>query len=214
MANLNISDLPPLSGFPDDDALLIVQQGAGTFRVTGAQLRAAYGGSGGGSGGITDIQPGQGIAVDETDPAIPVVSANLEAGANVTFTAGAAPNSIRISASGGGGGGSGQVTFVQIAKVAPGSTLTGAEVNTAGATPFVISNQANLDLLLDDMVGTFLVVFRAFGAPLTLTNPTGANMFDQGSSALSAINLVADETVQMIMAGDGVNWSGYVLTRY
>lgn len=214
MANLNIAQLPVLSGVPSDDARFIVQQGSGTFQVTGEQLRAAYGGSGGGGGGIEAVQPGQGIAVDATDPANPVVSALLEAGTNVTITPGTAPNSLRISASGGGGGGGGKVQYTPVLKVGAGQSLSAAEVTDAALTPFINTNASNIDMLLGGINGVYLLVFLTVGAPCTLTNPTGANMFDQGTTALSVINIAANECVQMIVNGDGSSWSGNVITRY
>lgn len=214
MANLNIAQLPVLSGVPSDDARFIVQQGSGTFQVTGEQLRAAYGGSGGGGGGIEAVQPGQGIAVDDTDPANPVVSALLEAGTNVTIVPGSAPNSLRISASGGGGGGGGPAQFTPVLKVGAGQSLSAAEVSGSAFTPFINTNASNIDMLLTGINGVYLLVFLTVGAPCTLTNPTGANMFDQGTTALSVINIAANECVQMIVNGDGSSWSGNVITRY
>lgn len=214
MANLNIAQLPVLSGVPSDDARFIVQQGSGTFQVTGEQLRAAYGGSGGGGGGIEAVQPGQGIAVDATDPANPVVSALLEAGTNVTIVPGSAPNSLRISASGGGGGGGGPAQFTPVLKVGAGQSLSAAEVSGSAFTPFINTNASNIDMLLTGINGVYLLVFLTVGAPCTLTNPTGANMFDQGTTALSVINIAANECVQMIVNGDGSSWSGNVITRY
>lgn len=214
MANLNIAQLPVLSGVPSDDARFIVQQGSGTFQVTGEQLRTAYGGSGGGGGGIEAVQPGQGIAVDATDPANPVVSALLEAGTNVTIVPGSAPNSLRISASGGGGGGGGPAQFTPVLKVGAGQSLSAAEVSGSAFTPFINTNASNIDMLLTGINGVYLLVFLTVGAPCTLTNPTGANMFDQGTTALSVINIAANECVQMIVNGDGSSWSGNVITRY
>lgn len=191
MANLNISQLPALTGIPEDNALFIMQAGASTFRVTGLQLRQAYGGGGGGSGGVQSVQPGTGIAVDNTDPANPIVSAT-----------------------GGGGGGNGTVQFVQVGKLSPGATLTGAEIMGAGATPFVLSNQEQIELLLNDLNGSYLVVFRAFLNPLTLLNPSGSNIFDQSGTPVSQIVVAPNQLVQMILTGGGGSWSGYVLTRY
>lgn len=214
MSNLNIAQLPVLSGVPSDDARFIVQQGSGTFQVTGEQLRAAYGGSGGGGGGIASVQPGQGIAVDDTDPANPVVATLLEAGSNVTIVPGTEPGSLRISASGGGGGGGGKTEYTPILKVGAGLSLTAAEVTDSALTPFINTNASNIDMLLTGINGVFLLVFLTVGAPCTLTNPTGANMFDQSTSAQSVITIAANEVVQMIVNGDGTNWSGNVITRY
>lgn len=215
MANLNIAQLPVLSGLPSDDARFIVQQGSGTFQVTGEQLRAAYGGASGGPGGVQSVQAGSGIAVDDTDPENPVVAALLEQGANVTITPGTAPGSLRISASGGGGGGGGGKTeYTPILKVGAGLSLTAAEVTDSALTPFINTNASNIDMLLTGINGVYLLVFLTVGAPCTLTNPTGSNMFDQSTSAQSVITIAANEVVQMIVNGDGTNWSGNVITRY
>lgn len=214
MANLNIAQLPVLSGVPSDDARFIVQQGSGTFQVTCEQLRAAYGGASGGSGGVQSVQAGSGIAVDDTDPDNPVVAALLEAGSNVTITPGTEPGSLRISASGGGGGGGGKVQYTPVLKVGAGQSLSAAEVTDAALTPFINTNASNIDMLLTGINGVYLLVFLTVGAPCTLTNPTGANMFDQGTSALSVINIAANECIQMIVNGDGTSWSGNVITRY
>lgn len=191
MSNINIAQLPTLTGIPSDDARFIVQQGAGTFQVTGAQLRAAYGGASGGSGGVQSVQAGTGIAVDDTDPANPIVSAT-----------------------GGGGGGGGKVQYVPILKVGTGQSLSATEVTNAALTPFINTNASNIDMLLTGINGVYLLTFLTVGAPCTLTNPTGANMFDRSTSALSVINIAANECIQMIVNGDGTNWSGNVITRY
>lgn len=159
MANLNINQLPMLVGNPPDDAVFIVQTGAGTFQVTGAQLRAAYGGSGGGGGGIAAIQPGSGIAVDETDPANPIVSTLLEAGTNVTIVPGSLPNSLRISASGGGGGGGGNVTPVLAS--AP-VTLTAADL--AGPYWIACLGALAVNLPADAPDGAHVVISALSGA--------------------------------------------------
>jgi len=60
-------------------------------------------GTGGGGGGNVDqVNAGAGISIDNTDPAQPVVSANLSAGANVTLS-NLPGNVIQISAANPGG---------------------------------------------------------------------------------------------------------------
>lgn len=168
MANLEINQLPSLVGNPPDTALFIVQNGAGTFQVTGAQLRAAYGGSGGGGGGIASVQPGSGIAVDETDPANPIVSALLEAGSNVTIVPGTAPGSLRISSTGGGGGGGNVVPLLATSAV----TLTAADL----ATPYWIAclGAIAVNLPADAPDGAHVVISALSGA--VTINSAGASI--------------------------------------
>lgn len=184
MANLNINQLPMLVGNPPDDAVFIVQTGAGTFQVTGAQLRAAYGGSGGGGGGIAAIQPGSGIAVDDTDPANPIVSALLEAGTNVTIVPGSLPNSLKISSTGGGGGGGGG-NVVPILASAP-VTLTAADL----ATPYWIACLGALavNLPTDAPDGAHVVISALSGA--VTINCTGGQIAASPDTDLQGPNTV------------------------
>lgn len=215
MANLNIAQLPVLSGLPSDDARFIVQQGSGTFQVTGEQLRAAYGGASGGSGGVQSVQAGSGIAVDDTDPENPVVGTLLEAGTNVTIVAGSAPNSLRISASGGGGGGGGPQQVSQIAKVGASPQLViGEEISGSANTPLIVTNAAALNFDLTDLVGFYVAYFVAYAA-CTIGTPTGAKIIDKSGSAVATIACAQFETIQFLLAGDGSsNFSIQVLNRY
>lgn len=185
MANLEINQLPSLVGNPPDTALFIVQNGAGTFQVTGAQLRAAYGGGGGGGGGIAAIQPGSGIAVDETDPANPIVSALLEAGTNVTIVPGSLPNSLRINSTGGGGGGGGG-NVVPILASAP-VTLTAADL----ATPYWIAclGALSVDLPTDAPDGAHVVISALSGA-VTINCTGGQIAFSPDTSHQGANTVV------------------------
>lgn len=215
MANFTIDQLPALAGTPPINANYIVSVGGGTFRVTGEQLAAAFGGSGGGSGGVTTVQPGLGIAVDDTDPSAPVVSTLLEQGTNVTIVPGTAPNSLRISAASGGGGGSGKMQLSQIAKVGSSpQTVSAAEVDATANTPFIITNAAELNFDLDGLNGLFVVYFVAYVA-CTVGTSSGARIIDKAGSAVATIACAQYETIEMALVGDGsTNWSIQVLNRY
>ncbi len=192
MANLNIAQLPVLSGLPSDDARFIVQQGSGTFQVTGEQLRAAYGGASGGSGGVQSVQAGSGIAVDDTDPANPIVSAT-----------------------GGGGGGGGPQQVSQIAKVGASPQLViGAEISGSANTPLIVTNAAALNFDLTDLNGFYVAYFVAYAA-CTIGTPSGARIIDKAGSAVATIACAQFETIQFLLAGDGSsNYSIQVLNRY
>lgn len=145
---------------------------------------------GGGGGGIESIVPGTGISVDDTDPANPVVSAT-------------------------GGGGGGKAQYTQLVKIGAGQSFTLTELDAAAFTPWIVTNASNIDLTgFDPLVGNYLLTVTTLGAPCTLTNPTGSNLFDKTSTPASSISIAADETVDLIIAGDGSNWTGYVVGRY
>ena len=113
------------------------------------------------AGTVTGVGAGSGIAVDNTNPAVPVVSntgvTRLIAGTNVSLTA--ETGSITISASGGGGGG-GNVDTVS---AGTGITLTGTAQD-------VIVNNAGV---LSVGVGTGLVNTGTASDPVIAISGTG-----------------------------------------
>lgn len=161
---------------------------------------------GGGSGTVLGITPGTNIAVDNTDPANPIVSVpantfvkSIVAGTNIVVTA-ADPEHPTVARSGGGGGSGGTVLSV---------TGAGAGIHVDNTDPNnpVVSNTGVTSLV----AGTGITVSGAtgavtVGATLTTTWPAlvGVTATNAGFSIPGATSTrIANWTV--VESGTGFN---------
>lgn len=144
--------------------------------------------------GVLEVVAGTNVTVDNTDPERPIVSAT-----------------------GGGGGGGGKVQYTSILKTSAGAQITGADIDGAAFTPFVLTTQAAVTLVPGTVInGNFLCLFQSYAAGgSTISCDSGAYILDKSGSAVGSITCPQFETVQLMFQGDGAgNNSVQVIGRY
>ena len=147
---------------------------------------------GGGGGGVSAVTAGSGITVGGTT-SVPIVSANLVAGTNVTITP--SGGALEISATGGGGGGS-----VNSVGAGTGISVTGTTANPVVNNTGVLSVTAGGGIALGGTSANPVIVNSGV---VSFTPGLGLSNAGTPTNPLIDVNLSAGSNITLTTIGGG-----------